>query len=162
MTPCTFSLLLKAFSSLPPLSSRRALSRARLVARQHGLAERILDAVEKHLDLVTDLEFAFAAGHCEFAQRHAAFGLQADVDDGHVLFDRNNDALDDGAFLQVATGKGLVEHRSEIVTGRIIGSSSRSHMFSRCGYRRPFGLTGVSRVKCQGSANPDDRSLRNR
>src|ERR1700731_1350424 len=31
---------------------------ARLVARQHGLAERILDAVEKHLDLVANLEIA--------------------------------------------------------------------------------------------------------
>ena len=133
---------------------------ARLVARQHGFAERVLDAVEEHLDLVADLEFAFAAGPGEFAQRHAAFGLQADVDDGHVLFNRNNDALDDGAFLQVAAGKGLVEHRGEIVAGRIIRSSSRSHLFSRCGYRRPFGLRGVSRVKCQGSANPNDRSSR--
>src|SRR5665213_178838 len=125
-----------------------ALLAARLVARQHGFAERILDPVEKHLDLVADLEFAFAAGSCEFTQRHAAFGLQADVDDGHVLLDRNNDALDDGAFLQVAAGKGLVEHRGEIVAGRVIGSSSRSHLFSRCGYRRRFGLRGVSRAKC--------------
>src|SRR6202046_3908668 len=42
---------------------------ARLVARQHGFAERILDAIEEHLDLVADLEFAFAAGSCEFTQR---------------------------------------------------------------------------------------------
>ncbi|MFL6820136.1 MAG: hypothetical protein ACJ8EF_19575, partial [Bradyrhizobium sp.] len=34
----------------------------------------------------------------------------------------------------------LVEHRGEIVAGRIIRSSSRSHLFSRCGYGRPFGL----------------------
>ena len=135
---------------------------ARLVARQHGFAERILDAVEKHLDLVADLEFAFLAGAGEFAQRHAAFGLQADVDDGHVLLDRNNDALDDGAFLQIAAGKALVEHRGKIVAGRIIGSSSRSHLFSRCGYRRPFGLRGVSGVKCQRSANPNDRLAGNR
>src|SRR6202171_2389593 len=133
---------------------------ARLVARQHGFAERILDAVEKHLDLVADLEIAFAAGSCEFPQRHAAFGLQADVDDGHVLFNRNHRALDDGAFLQIAAGKGLVEHGGKIVTGRIIRSSSRSHLFSRCGCRRPFGLKGASRVKCQGSANPNDRPLR--
>src|SRR5450432_1353381 len=42
---------------------------ARLVARQHGLAERILDAVEEHLDFVTDLEIAFAARARKFAQR---------------------------------------------------------------------------------------------
>src|SRR5580693_8384356 len=133
---------------------------ARLVARQHGLAERILDAVEKHLDLIADLEFRVAAGSCEFTQRHAAFGLQADVDDGHVLLDRDNGALDDGAFLQIAAGEGLVEHGGEIVAGRMVGSSSRSHLFSRCGYRRLFGLRGVSGVKCQRSANPGDRSLR--
>src|SRR3954469_6647649 len=113
---------------------------ARLVARQHGFAERILDSVEEHLDFVANLEIAFAAGSCELAQRHAAFGLQADVDDGHILLDRNNNTLDDGAFLQIAAGEGLVQHRSEIVTGRIIRSSSRSHLFSKAGYCRPFGL----------------------
>src|SRR5258708_10669646 len=39
--------------------------------------------------------------------------------------DRNNDALDDGAFLQVAAGKGLVEHRGKIVAGRIDRKSTR-------------------------------------
>src|SRR5436190_6891380 len=133
---------------------------ARLVARQHGFAKRIFDPVEEHLDLVANLEIAFAAGAGEFAQRHAAFGLQADVDDGHVLFNCNYLALDDGAFLQIAAGEGLVQHCSEIVTRRIIRSSSRSHLFSNAGYCRPFGLKGASRVKCQGSANPDDRCLR--
>src|SRR5439155_1751885 len=78
------------------------LFEARLVARQHGFAEGILDAVEEHLDFVTDLEIAFTAGPGEFAQCHAAFGLQADVDDGHVLFNCDDRALDDGAFLQAA------------------------------------------------------------
>src|SRR6185295_13259055 len=133
---------------------------ARLVARQHGFAERIFDPVEEHLDLVANLEIAFAAGAGEFAQRDAALGLQADVDDGHVLFNCNYLALDDGAFLQIAAGEGLVQHCSEIVTGRIIRSSSRSHLFSNAGYCRPFGLKGASRVKCQGSAKPDDRCLR--
>ncbi|OIQ64587.1 hypothetical protein GALL_538620 [mine drainage metagenome] len=135
-------VVVECFLELAP-----ALLATRLVARQHGLAERILNAVEKHLDLVADLEIAFAAGPGEFAQRHAAFGLQADIDDGHVLLNRNNLALDDGAFLQVAAGEGLVEHGGKIVTGRIIGSSSRSHLFSRCGIRRQFGLRGASDVK---------------
>src|SRR5882762_117734 len=112
---------------------------ARLVARQHGFAERIFDAVEEHLDLVADLEVGLAAGTVEFAKRHAAFGLEADIDDGHVFFNRNNDALDDGAFLQIAACEGFIEHRGKIVAGRIIGRSSRSHLFSRCGCRRPFG-----------------------
>ena len=60
---------------------------ARLVARQHGFAERVLDPLEIDLDLVADLEFVRAAGAGKFAQRDAAFHLQADVDDRHVLFD---------------------------------------------------------------------------
>src|SRR5712672_932492 len=39
-----------------------ALLAARLVARQHGFAECIFDAIEEHLDLVADLEIALAAG----------------------------------------------------------------------------------------------------
>ena len=114
-----------------------ALFAPRLVARQHGFAECILDPVEKHLDFIADLEVAFTAGPGEFAQRHAAFGFQADIDDGHVFLDRNHLALDDGAFLKVAAGKGLIEHRGEIVAGGTIGTSSRSHLFSRCGNCRP-------------------------
>ena len=48
---------------------------ARLVARQHGFAERILDPFEIDLDDVADLDLGVAAGPGEFAQRHAAFGL---------------------------------------------------------------------------------------
>src|SRR5580698_8563902 len=114
-----------------------ALLAARLVARQHGFAECVLDPVEEHLDFIADLEIAFATGPGEFAQRHAAFGFQADIDDGHVFLDRNHLALDDGAFLKVAAGKGLIEHRGEIVAGGTIGTSSRSHLFSRCGDCRP-------------------------
>src|SRR5882757_5746183 len=127
----------------------------RLVARQHGFAERILDAVEKHLDLVANLEVAFTAGTVEFAKRHAALGLQADVDDGHVFFDRNNDALDDGAFLQVAAGKRFVEHRGEIVAGRIIGSSSiGSHLFSSAGYLPAVRVDGRIAREVSGLRKP--------
>src|SRR6185312_1987261 len=49
------------------------------VARQHGFAVHVLDAVDIDLDLVTDLEIGFLARRGEFAQRHAAFGLQTDV-----------------------------------------------------------------------------------
>ena len=55
---------------------------ARLVARQHRFAERILDAFEIDFDGVADFDLGVAAGAGEFAQRHAAFGFQADVDDG--------------------------------------------------------------------------------
>src|SRR4029077_19474355 len=79
-----------------------ALLAARLVARQHGFAERILDPLEIDLDGVADLELGQPAGAGEFADRDAALGLEADVDDGHVLFDGDDGALDDGPFVQIA------------------------------------------------------------
>jgi len=148
-------LLLKAFSSLPQLSSR-----ARLVARQHGFAERILDPVEEDFDLVTDLEFTIAAGAGKFAQRDAALGLQADIDDGHVFFDCNHLPLMTELSCRLPPAKGFVQHRGEIIARGIIRSSStRSHLFSRCGICRLFGLRAY-RSSSVGSANPDDRSLR--
>ena len=48
---------------------------ARLVARQHGLAERIFDSFEIDFDDVADLDLVLAARSLEFAHRHAAFGL---------------------------------------------------------------------------------------
>ena len=59
---------------------------ARLVARQHRFTERVLDALEIDLDLVADLEIVCRPGAREFAQRDAAFGLEADVDDGECPF----------------------------------------------------------------------------
>ena len=77
-----------------------ALLAAGLLARQHRLAERVLDALEIDLDLVADREVVAAARRAEFLQRDAAFGLEADVDDGDVLLDGDDRALDDAAFLE--------------------------------------------------------------
>ena len=93
------------------------------VARQHRFAMRILDAVDEHFDFVADLEIGLLARRGEFAQRHAAFGLQADVDDGHVVFDAGDGALDDAAFeAVVAPPSDFVEERREIVAGGICRS----------------------------------------
>ncbi len=86
------------------------------VAAQHRLAVHILDAVDEHLDLVADGDLGLLAGRGELAQRHAAFGFQADVDDGEVVLDRGDDAGDDAAFeALVLAAEGFVEHRGEIV-----------------------------------------------
>ena len=102
---------------------------ARLVARENRFAERVLDALEIDLDLVADLELAAAAGAGKFADRNAAFGLRADVDQRHVLLDADDRAFDDGAFLQIALAERLIEHCGEIFArGR--GSGSSSHVIS--------------------------------
>ena len=86
------------------------------VAGQHRFAIRVLDPVDIDLDLVADGQFGLLAGRGEFAQRHAAFGFQADVDDGEVVLDRGDDAVDDAAFEAfILAAEGFVEHRGEIV-----------------------------------------------
>src|SRR6185437_7640028 len=72
---------------------------AGLVAAQHGFAQRILDALEIDLDLVTHLNVGGDARHREFLQRHAAFGLETDIHHGEVVLDGDDLAFDDGAFL---------------------------------------------------------------
>src|SRR5690606_29503756 len=73
-----------------------ALLAARLFTRQHRLAKRVLDALDVNFDFVARLEFFGLSA--ELLQRHATFDLQADVDDGHVLFDGRDETLDDRTF----------------------------------------------------------------
>jgi hypothetical protein len=78
-----------------------ALLAAGLLARKHRLAKRVFDALDKHLDLVADIERAVLGPCSEFLQGHAALDLEADIDDGLVLFDGRDAALDDGTFQNV-------------------------------------------------------------
>ncbi len=102
---------------------------ARLVARQHGLAKGVFDALEINLDDIADLDLVVAAGPGEFLQRNAALGLQAHVDDGEVLFDPDHRPFDDGAFLQVTVAERFFEQRGKIFARRR-GDSSLSHNYS--------------------------------
>ena len=139
------------------LSREKARREESWVRLEVSFTKRIFDPVKKNLDFIADLQVVLAAGAVEFTQRHPPLGLQADIDDSHVLFNGNNRALDDGAFLQVAAGKGFVKHRGEIVAGRMIGSCSRRrHVFSRS-RSAGVGLKGVARIQCQRSATFDDR-----
>jgi hypothetical protein len=67
---------------LTQLSSRRALSRERTASPSAFSMRSRID-----LDLVADLEVAFAAGARIPSSATRPFGLQADVDDGDVLLD---------------------------------------------------------------------------
>src|SRR5262249_23518022 len=87
----------------------------RLVAGEDGLAERILNAFEIDLDGVADLDIVLPARAGEFAQGDAAFGLEADVDDGEILLDPDDDAFDDGSFLQVSVTERFFEQLGEIL-----------------------------------------------
>ena len=103
---------------------------ARLVAREHGLAERVFHALEIDLDRIADLDVRLTARRREFAQRDAPLGLGPDIDDGEILLDPDDDALDDGAFLRAALGEGLFEHLREILARRCGGLGGGSHELS--------------------------------
>ena len=102
-------VLVEALLELDP-----ALLAAGLLAAENGLAERVLDALEIDLDLVADLEVGLAAGCGEFLERDAALGLEADVDDGEILFDRDDCPLDDRSFHHLIGVEGLIEKSGEI------------------------------------------------
>ena len=107
-----FDLLLGVEFLLEP---RPALLAARLLARQHRLAQRVLDALQVDLDRVADLELGRLAGNGELAHRHAAFHLQADVDHGQVLLDGGDRALDDAALEGIVVGQRFAQQRGEVV-----------------------------------------------
>ena len=92
-----------------------ALLAARLLARQHGLTERVLDALQVDLDGVADLQLLRLARDGELAQRHAAFHLQADVDHGQVLLDGRDLAFDHAALEGIVRRQRLVQQRGEVV-----------------------------------------------
>jgi hypothetical protein len=97
-----------------------ALFAAGLVAADDRFAHGVLDAVEIDLDLIADSQRDLAAMAHEFLEGHAAFGLEADVDDGHVLLDGDDAALDDRTFLHIDLGEGLLQHRREILARRCV------------------------------------------
>ena len=94
MTPCTFSLLLKAFSSLPSFP-RGAPCRA--IKR---LPERILDAFEIDLDGVSTLMSAGRPGAPNSRNATRPSVLAPTSDDREVLLDANHCSFHHRAFLQ--------------------------------------------------------------
>src|SRR5690606_3522979 len=91
-----------------------ALFAAGLLAAQDRLTHGVLDAVDIDLDLRAHLDGAVAAGGAELLERHAAFGLETDIDDGEVLLDRDDLALDDRAFERLVRNERVHQHGLEI------------------------------------------------
>ena len=86
------------------------------VTRQHRFAMHVLDAVDIDFDFVTDLQLGLLTRRRrELAQWHAAFALQADVDDGQVVLDASDGAEHHAALEAVGAAEHVIEHRREIV-----------------------------------------------
>src|SRR5262249_15582729 len=131
-----------------------------LVPRQHVLAQRILDPLEIDFDIIADLQVGLPSGAGEFTQGHAAFGLQADVDDGEFLFYADDLALDDGTFLQISAAEGFIEQLGEVFTrGCCSGGHGVSCMRRAGGVewrskgagRRSRRPTAASRIRSAGA-----------
>src|SRR5690606_23293933 len=94
-----------------------ALFAAGLLAAQNRLAHRVLDAIDVDLDFRADLDRAVTAGGAKFLERDAAFGLETDVDDGKVLLDGDDLALDHGAFNGVVVEEAVHQEGFEVFFG---------------------------------------------
>src|SRR5262249_33784126 len=109
------------------LEAPPALLTTRLVAREHRLAERVLDPFEIDLDDIADLELIGASGPGEFPQRDPALGLQPDINDGQILLDADDRPLDDGSFLQIAVVERFFEQLGKILARWRSGSVGGGH-----------------------------------
>ena len=67
---------------------------ARPLAAERGLAARGLEALDIDLDLVAHLHLGRLPRRGELLERHAALHLQSDIDQGGVVLDCENGALD--------------------------------------------------------------------
>src|SRR5882724_6343007 len=90
---------------------------ARLLAAQNGFTVLVFHALEIDLDGIADLDIGLLARLAEFLQLHTAFGFEADVDEGEIILDRDDDALQHAAFEAVAGPQGFLEEGGEIFLG---------------------------------------------
>ena len=123
----------------------------RLLARQLGLAVLVLHPLEEDLDGVADMDLGLGAAGGEFLQRHAAFRFEADIDQRGVVLDRDDPALDDGAFEAVGDAERFIEQRGEALLCRRLPASSAPFLSSLPEFRRSAGIersarpTGIGR-----------------
>ena len=89
---------------------------ARLVARQHGFAHCIFNAVDKNFDLIAYANLSRLTGHRKFTQRHAAFGFQADINNRQIIFNGGDATAHYRAFNRCIGGKAFFQKRGEIIS----------------------------------------------
>ncbi len=110
---------------------------ARLFAAQRYDPFAVLEPLDEDVDVVARLQFGILPGRGEFLQTDAAFGLQADVDQNHVVFDLDDGSLDHTAFEAAIVTEGFFEKIGEIFVGAgsLFGSGDR-HFGTGIGFSR--------------------------
>ena len=106
------------------LALRRGV--ADTLARQHDAAAGRKD---HRLDTVADRHLDVALGVLEFREVDLGFALPADVDEGHLLTERDDSAFDDLAALESTRLERSLEHGCEIfvVLAHCVPAWMRTH-----------------------------------
>ena len=97
----------------------------RLLARQDDGAVAVLVALDIELDDVAGLDVRLGAGRAEFLERDAAFGLQADIDDGEFIGEADDAAGDDGAVEAGVAAEGFIEQGGEVFAPEMVLDGGR-------------------------------------
>ena len=92
----------------------------RLLARQHDRAVAVFVALDIEFDHVAGLDLRLGAGRAEFLKGDAAFGLQADIDDGEFVGEPEDPAGDDRAVEAGIAAESFIEQGGEGVAPKMI------------------------------------------
>ena len=115
IVPVTVSFFCEGF-----LEAHPALLAARLLAREHRLAERVLDALQVDFDLVAGIQHPVRprTPNSLSGTRPSTFRPTSMTATSFSI--ATTRALDDGAFGEVADAEGLFQKGREILAGRIL------------------------------------------
>ncbi len=80
-----------------------------LFAAQHRFAVLVFHAFYENFDFIALFQICGLAGAAEFLQRDAAFGLQADINQDHVIVDRNDDPFYYSPFKRLVFAEGFFQ-----------------------------------------------------
>src|SRR5690606_3113767 len=97
------------------LEARPGFFAARFLAADDSVTERVFDTVEINFDDVARLRLAGAVVDEEFTERDSAFGLEANIDNDEIVFDRNHGGRHHAAFNHTLGAQPLIEQRGENV-----------------------------------------------
>src|SRR5262249_29150973 len=134
------------FLLVQALEARPGFLAAGLVTRQHGVAERVLDALQGNLDDLADLRLVVV--RCKFAGRDTAFGLETDIDGDEVVSNCGDGGGDDPALHHGGAGKALFEHGGKITGGRLHSVDGRHQGSKRVSRYGPTGSSGGLAAPC--------------
>ena len=113
-------IVLEHYQRVERLAANRKLATVHhFLQRQKRVSFALSLLLAQREQPVADAQCGRLAGGGEFLEGDTAFGLEADIDDGHVLFDGRDEAPDDLAFSRMSVREGLFEKRREIVAGWI-------------------------------------------